>query len=240
VLDLEAGLDPETRERLEELESRVARLERALAQGMGGIGPRGDDCAITQKLVALKNEAELLRTRPLKILSMAPPASHAPPAPAVAPAPPAPAVAPAPPAVPTAVERADTLDRLGITGAFASLDSRLAEAAQAETDLHRRRDSFVPVMVIDEALIDAASAKPPPEKIEVLSHLEECHPNIMKKILMLWRTPELNQFLTRLIVDDRGNRAGFAPGVMTELLLLNELLDAAGESDRWRANARAV
>lgn len=211
MLDLDPGLDPETREQLNSLETRVARLERALAQGLGGIGARPDECAITQKLVALKNEAELLRTRPMKILSS-----------------------------PSPAERADTLDRLGITGSFASLDERLAEAAQAETEIHRRQDNFAPVMVFDEALIDRATAKPPPEKIEVFSHLEERHPNILKKICSVWRTPELGQFLERLIVDDRGTRAGFEPGVMTELLLLNAILDAAGETDRWHANARAI
>lgn len=211
MLELETGLDPETREQLNNLETRVARLERALAQGLGGIGAKPDECAITQKLVALKSEAELLRTRPMKIL-----------------------------ASPSPAERADTLDRLGITGSFASLDARLAEAAHAESEIQRKQDTFAPVMVFDEALIDRATAKPPPEKIEVFAHLEERHPNILKKICMLWRTPELDEFLARLIVDDRGTRAGFEPGVMTELLLLNALLDAADDPDRWRANARAI
>ena len=137
-------------------------------------------------------------------------------------------------------ESASTLDRLGITAAFASLDLRVAEAAAAETSLGRNSARDPAMIEIDASLIDKAFARPPPEKLDVRAALEELHPKITERVTGTWRTGELLQYLKRLIVDERGDRAGFAPAVMSELLLLSAILEAPEEKDAWAANPRTV
>ena len=126
------------------------------------------------------------------------------------------------------------LKRLEITDSFAALDLALAEAEAAEA---RLAQTFVlnDAVEIDESLIDKAFARPPPELLDVVSWLEETHPKITERIVMSWRTPELLEYLKRLIVDDRGDRAGFIPGVMSELLLLSAVLESPPEPRDWNA-----
>ena len=69
----------------------------------------------------------------------------------------------------------------------------------------------------------------------MISWLEETHPKITERIVLSWRTPELLVYLKRLIVDDRGDRAGFVPGVMSELLLLSAVLESPPEARNWNA-----
>lgn len=137
-------------------------------------------------------------------------------------------------------ESRSTLDRLGITAAFASLDMRVAEAAAAETSLGRNSNIGTEMIEIDASLIDKAFARPPPEKLNVRAALEELHPKISERVTGTWRTGELLQYLRKLIVDERGDRAGFAPAVMSELLLLSAILEAPEEQDAWAANPRPV
>jgi hypothetical protein len=131
------------------------------------------------------------------------------------------------------------MDRLGITASLASLDQRLAEEAAAENSLHQRKAS-TPLLEIDPGLIDRAFARPPPQKLVVSASLEDKHPKILARICATWRTPELLAYLKRLIVDERGDRAGFDPGVMSELLLLSAVLEDPACRDQWEANARAI
>ena len=125
-------------------------------------------------------------------------------------------------------------NRLEITNSFAALDSVLAEAQAAEALLAQ---PFVlnDAVEIDATLIDKAFARPPPELLDVISWLEETHPKITERIVLSWRTPELLVYLKRLIVDDRGDRAGFIPGVMSELLLLSAVLESPPEARNWNA-----
>jgi hypothetical protein len=150
------------------------------------------------------------------------------------------AAAAAPPSAHTPAATRDSLDRLGITSSFDALDSRLAMAAEEESAIPRRTAFETPFVRIDSSLIDRAFERPPPEKLDVISALEEFHPKIAARIAFTWRTPELVSYLRRLIVDERGDRAGFAPGVMSELLMLSAILEAGPEKDAWAANARAV
>lgn len=53
--------------------------------------------------------------------------------------------------------------------------------------------------------------------------LEKAFPHILDRIALLWGTPELETYLQRLMLDDRGNRSGFPPEVMRELAFLFEL-----------------
>jgi hypothetical protein len=62
-------------------------------------------------------------------------------------------------------------------------------------------------------------------------------PRIAQAIEMLWGNPELDDYLNRLIVDDRGDRQGFPPHVITALLALSKQhLEQFGfrrEKDAW-------
>ncbi len=131
-----------------------------------------------------------------------------------------------------------SLDRLGITAAFASLDMRVAEAAAAENSLERNSKVDLAMVEIDASLIDKAFARPLPQKLDVRAALEELHPKISERVTGTWRTGELLQYLKKLIVDERGDRAGFAPAVMSELLFLSAILEAPEEEDAWAANPR--
>lgn len=133
----------------------------------------------------------------------------------------------------------EATDSLNITAAFAMLDEKVAAAAAHEASIGVRQHFAGPVE-IDASLIDQAFARPAPERLDVVSHVEEFHPKIAERIASTWRTAELLDYLKKLIVDDRGNRAGFAPGVMSELLLLSAVLEAPEDTDRWNANARAI
>jgi len=140
----------------------------------------------------------------------------------------------------TGPETRSTLDRLGITAAFATLDSRVAAVAEEEMRSVRPITFDLPEIEIDPSLIDKAFARKPPEKIDVRSDMEELHPRIIERLTGTWRTPELLQYLKRLIVDERGDRAGFSANVMSELLMLSAVLEAPMEADNWNANARVV
>jgi len=144
-------------------------------------------------------------------------------------------------AIKSGPETRSTLDRLGITAAFAALDARVAAEVADEQARRFRPVSFdLPEIVIDPSLIDKAFAPRRPEKIEVRSDLEALHPRIVERLTGTWRTPELLSYLKRLIVDERGDRAGFCAAVMSELLLLSAVLEAPDAGDTWDANARVV
>jgi hypothetical protein len=51
----------------------------------------------------------------------------------------------------------------------------------------------------------------------------EANPRVLDRIRMLWFYPECEQLLDKLIIDDRGNRAGFNREIMDELLFLARL-----------------
>jgi len=47
------------------------------------------------------------------------------------------------------------------------------------------------------------------------------YPRIARAIEQLWGAPEMDRFFDRLLIDERGNRAGFPPEVVQALLLLS-------------------
>jgi hypothetical protein len=53
--------------------------------------------------------------------------------------------------------------------------------------------------------------------------LEQEFARIADQITLMWGYPELDTFLARLCIDDRGNRKGFPRPVMDELLFLTLL-----------------
>ncbi|MGH6690084.1 MAG: hypothetical protein ACREF4_05320 [Gammaproteobacteria bacterium] len=51
--------------------------------------------------------------------------------------------------------------------------------------------------------------------------LEAKFPRIAETVRDLWGRPELDRYLDRLLIDDRGNRHGFPPEVVEALLALS-------------------
>jgi hypothetical protein len=70
-----------------------------------------------------------------------------------------------------------------------------------------------------------APAKGPARRIAVRAAIED-HPRIAQRIEQLWGTSECEQYLNTLIIDNRGNRQGFPPAVLEELLYLGRLARA--------------
>ena len=134
---------------------------------------------------------------------------------------------------------------LGITAAFATLDAAVAAASEAESRSNRLPD-LSPVVPIDPSLIEdrfevkpLPARRPRPTRLACRSALEEAHPKILQRLEVTWRAPECLAYLNRLIVADRNDRAGFDQSVMSELLFLTEILEAAASEDAWAANAQA-
>jgi hypothetical protein len=131
------------------------------------------------------------------------------------------------------VEAAQGASGLGITAAFATLDYKVAEEAQAQSRM-RRAPNLAPVVRIDPSLIDDPFAPRPAPVRQVRqeagpvirrSSIEELHPSILRRVSELWRQPECAEYIRKLIVSDRGERAGFDPSVLKELQFLEGMLN---------------
>ena len=71
-------------------------------------------------------------------------------------------------------------------------------------------------------------------RVEKYPHaLEKQYPRVLNKILELWDTGGIEACFSELMVDDRGDRAGFPPGVASEIFYLSTLVgqQAAPEKD---------
>lgn len=70
-----------------------------------------------------------------------------------------------------------------------------------------------------------------PEKFPV--GLEKRYPRVLQEILSRWDSPrDLENYMRGLVVDDRGNRQGFPPEILKEILFLSGLFE------RWRAERK--
>jgi hypothetical protein len=58
---------------------------------------------------------------------------------------------------------------------------------------------------------------------EYVTMLESKYPRILASITVMWGAQELNVFLRKLILDDRGGRQGFPPEAWDELNALSSL-----------------
>lgn len=65
----------------------------------------------------------------------------------------------------------------------------------------------------------------------------ESHPHLLQPLMTLWGHPEFDRYVSRLLVDDRGGRKGFAAEVVEELLFLaqlnHEFCPTWGPRDPW-------
>ena len=143
---------------------------------------------------------------------------------------------------------ANPLDNLGITAAFAVLDSRVAEAAEHEATLARRPERPPPVAIQPNLITDRFSLEPAPAPAaaprqsgprapRVRSALEDFHPSILKQVSDSWPSAECRDYLQRLIA---GDLARLEPGAMSELELLRDMLGKPGGAgaDPWGKDAR--
>lgn len=96
-------------------------------------------------------------------------------------------------------------------------------------------DPFPDLSLLDEKL---EPKKGPAERVQVRAALEDL-PRICNRIQELWGTPECESYLTSLVIDTRGDRKGFPPGIMEELLYLGRLARAlvilAVGGDMWES-----
>ncbi len=199
--------------RLEHLERRMARLEAAM--GAGRSGPQASNAeafrvatpsAPGTDAVVMPDPRVVAPVRPLTT-----PAAQ--PAPiAATPTPSAPAVAPAPTAAtPPPAAASSTAD--------APITLRLPpRPAQSGNDA----ESFPDLSLLDEKV---DPKKGPAVLLNVRAALED-YPRIATRIQQLWGTPECEGYLTNLVIDTRGNRKGFPPPMMEELLYLGRLARA--------------
>lgn len=67
--------------------------------------------------------------------------------------------------------------------------------------------------------VERESPKPPP--YQPFPIVEQHYPRVAQVIHQLWGSPEMDAFFNRILIDDRGNRAGFPPAVVQALLALS-------------------
>ena len=73
-------------------------------------------------------------------------------------------------------------------------------------------------------------------------NLESKYPRVFEKIMLLWDSPEINDYFMGLMVTDRHDRAGFPPDVASEILYLTVVHASHRPTDKkqdvWDASAR--
>lgn len=67
------------------------------------------------------------------------------------------------------------------------------------------------------------------ESVTPLSHLEPGFPRVAVGLCKAWLTPDIEQHLQTLLIDNRSTRQGFPPEIVEELMLLDGLLWALSE-----------
>lgn len=68
-----------------------------------------------------------------------------------------------------------------------------------------------------------------------VSNLEQNYPRIISQLTMLWGHEGLRAYLSHLLIDDRGDRQGFTPATMEEIMFLDSL-----HEDLLQANSPPV
>ncbi|GAO37465.1 hypothetical protein SCT_2895 [Sulfuricella sp. T08] len=79
---------------------------------------------------------------------------------------------------------------------------------------------------VDVEIKMAADTKPSqPEIIHIESALETVFPNIAENLTLVWGNPECEDYLNKLMINNRSNRQGFSLDVMSELMLLLDITE---------------
>ncbi len=96
-------------------------------------------------------------------------------------------------------------------------------------------DPFPDLSMLDEKV---EPRKGPAQKLNVKAAVED-YPRICTRLQQLWGSAECEGYITNLVIDTRGNRKGFPPAVMEELLYLGRLARALVilgiDGDLWDA-----
>jgi hypothetical protein len=67
--------------------------------------------------------------------------------------------------------------------------------------------------------------------------LANAHPRIIDRIVSLWsQGTQLETYLNELLIDERGNRAGFSPPIILEILALKNYILALRKPPERNAN----
>ncbi|MBU1690201.1 MAG: hypothetical protein KJ958_15680 [Gammaproteobacteria bacterium] len=86
----------------------------------------------------------------------------------------------------------------------------------------------------DVEIKTAADTKPGQSEItNGKSALEVVFPNIAENLTLVWGNPECEDYLNKLMINNRSNRQGFSLDVMSELMLLLAITEHAHTNDIW-------
>jgi hypothetical protein len=115
---------------------------------------------------------------------------------------------------------------LGITAALATLDDKIAMAADAELSVATRKQRPASPAITLMPEMAATGRLPADRKMEVSSALETLNPSILQHIMSIWHLPECAARVQRLLSEDQGHlsgRNGLDPAVREELILLGSV-----------------
>ena len=100
--------------------------------------------------------------------------------------------------------------------------------------LNRDNAAVFPPLLSDEEIEAGRKPRPDcgPPVYDPWPPLEARFPRIAKTVRELWGTRELDDYLDRLLIDERGDRHGFPPEVVEALLALSH---RHAEKFRFRA-----
>jgi len=102
----------------------------------------------------------------------------------------------------------------------------IAPATERLNPLSRRRaGSDAPLPDLSQLDEKVEPKRGPAQRVQVTAAIED-YPRICTRIQELWGSPACEGYITNLVIDTRGNRKGFPPEVMEELLYLGRLARA--------------
>lgn len=109
-----------------------------------------------------------------------------------------------------------------------------SELAASQTTIHSNPPSIngeIAFPQLNTAMAEACVEMPPPIKpsqpeiIYIKSALETVFPNIAENLTLVWGNPECEDYLNKLMINNRSNRQGFSLDVMSELMLLIDITE---------------
>lgn len=96
------------------------------------------------------------------------------------------------------------------------------------------------VMTVKMAVPKPRTVETLPEGIDPgIGLILESYPHIGNKIIQTWGSIELQRYLTKLIIDERGDRQGFPPPIASALLRIyddhSKLVPEDNRGDPWHS-----